>query len=47
LYEIVKAKDAYQLINPFAPARYGNGEENMPKDPSTGKPAGIALFAVH
>ncbi|MBA2435197.1 MAG: hypothetical protein M3480_04725 [Verrucomicrobiota bacterium] len=35
-----------QLINPVAPAEYGNGQERVshdPKDP--GKPKGIVLFA--
>jgi len=35
-----------QLINPAAPARYGNAQEHVshdPKDP--GKPKGIVLFA--
>ena len=47
IYAAFTAKDAYQWINPFAPSRYGGGEENMPKDPSTGRPAGVTLFVVH
>ena len=35
-----------QLINPVAPARYGNGQEHVMHDPSDpGKPKGISLFA--
>jgi len=35
-----------QLINPVAPARYGNGQEHVSHDPNDpGKPKGIVLFA--
>jgi hypothetical protein len=35
-----------QLINPVAPARYGNGQEHVMHDPNDpGKPKGISLFA--
>jgi len=35
-----------QLVNPLAPARYGNGEEHVMHDPNDpGKPKGISLFA--
>jgi hypothetical protein len=35
-----------QLINPVAPARYGNGQERVMHDPNDpGKPKGISLFA--
>jgi hypothetical protein len=47
IYAAFTSKDAYQLINPFAPSRYGHAEDNMPVDPSTGKPAGVTLFAIH
>ena len=35
-----------QLINPAAPARYGNAQEHVSHDPNDpGKPKGIVLFA--
>ena len=35
-----------QLINPAAPARYGNSQEHVSHDPNDpGKPKGIVLFA--
>jgi hypothetical protein len=35
-----------QLINPAAPARYGNAQEHVMHDPNDpGKPKGISLFA--
>ena len=35
-----------QLINPAAPAEYGNGNERVSHDPNDpGKPKGIVLFA--
>jgi hypothetical protein len=40
------AVQAVQLINPLAPARYGNGQEHVMHDPDDpGKPKGISLFA--
>ena len=35
-----------QLINPFAPVRYGSGQEHASQDPKDpGKPKGVVLFA--
>jgi hypothetical protein len=42
----IRTGNPIQLINPAAPARYGNAQEHVshdPKDP--GKPKGIVLFA--
>ena len=44
-----KLKDSrhpWQLINPFAPAEYGSGFDNVSFDPHTGLPDGILLWAV-
>ena len=41
-----RAKNPLQLINPFAPARYGTGMETVSVDPITGRAAGVALFRV-
>jgi hypothetical protein len=36
----------FQLINPAAPARYGNGEDNLVRDPITDRPSGLKLFSI-
>ncbi len=42
----IRHGNAVQLINPVAPARYGNGQEHVMHDPNDpGKPKGISLFA--
>lgn len=35
-----------QLINPFAPARYGSGEGNTARDGVTGRAEGVKVVAV-
>lgn len=42
----IRTGNPIQLINPAAPARYGNAQDHVshdPKDP--GKPKGVVLFA--
>jgi hypothetical protein len=46
LPQLRRADNPLQLINPFAPARYGNGYDNVSINPLTGRPEGIALFAI-
>ena len=42
----IRQGNPIQLINPVAPARYGNGQEHVMHDPNDpGKPKGISLFA--
>ena len=42
----IRQGNPVQLINPVAPARYGNGQEHVSHDPNDpGKPKGIVLFA--
>jgi hypothetical protein len=41
-----KADKPWQLLNPFAPARYGQGDANLTLDAMTGKPKGFTLFSV-
>jgi hypothetical protein len=43
---IRKADRPLQLINPFAPARYGDAFENVSINPLTGRPEGIVIFAI-
>jgi hypothetical protein len=46
LPQLRKADNPLQLINPFAPARYGNAFDNVSVNPLTGRPEGIVLFAI-
>ena len=46
LVQITKADNPFQLINPFAPARYGSGFSNLRIDPMTGRAQGIALLSI-
>ncbi|MDQ3199284.1 MAG: hypothetical protein M3Q46_08895 [Verrucomicrobiota bacterium] len=42
----IRTGNPIQLINPAAPARYGNAQEHVSHDPKNpGKPKGIVLFA--
>ncbi len=42
----IRTGNPIQLINPAAPARYGNGHDHVSHDPQDpGKPKGIVLFA--
>lgn len=36
----------YQLINPFAPEKYGDGYKNLSIDPKTKNARGIKVFSV-
>jgi hypothetical protein len=40
------AENPLQLINPFAPAEYGEPEADLPHDPATGRRTGLVLFSV-
>jgi hypothetical protein len=42
----IRTGQPIQLINPAAPARFGNGQEHVSHDPNDpGKPKGMVLFA--
>jgi hypothetical protein len=42
----IRTGQPIQLINPAAPARFGNAQEHVSHDPNDpGKPKGIVLFA--
>jgi hypothetical protein len=36
----------WQLINPFAPAQFGDGNDNVSVDPQTGQPTGFHLLDI-
>jgi hypothetical protein len=47
----VRSGNLLQMVNPFAPASYGYGEENVTRDPVPGDPSthqvtGLKLFAL-
>ena len=46
LVQVTKTDNPLQLINPFAPARYGSGFSNLRVDPVTGKAQGISLLTI-
>jgi hypothetical protein len=46
LPQLARTDNPLQLINPFAPARYGDGTDNVVFNPVTNRPEGIALFSV-
>lgn len=46
LPQIKRADNPWQLINPAARAKYGDGYQNVTRHPRTGRPDGIALFSL-
>jgi len=43
--QVFKTDHPLQLINPAAPARYGAAEDNVARDPITGKSSGLKVFS--
>lgn len=43
---VFKTRNPLQLINPAAPARLGNAEENVVRDPATRQVSGLKIFCV-
>jgi hypothetical protein len=44
--QALRADNPLQVINPFAPARYGSGWDNVTVDPVTGRGEGVAIFTI-
>lgn len=44
---LVRSPHPWQVFNPFAPARYGNGYENLSINPLTGQADGVTLLSFH
>ena len=42
----VRGGNPLQMLNPFAPAKYGTAEQSVIIDPDTGKWKGIKLFEI-
>ena len=45
LARAARARQPWQAINPFAPAEFGRGYENVTEDPHTRQPTGIVLVS--
>jgi hypothetical protein len=45
LVELAKTDHPWQLINPAAPAEYGSSQDNVVRDPNTGR-EGLKLFSI-
>src|SRR5262252_2441208 len=46
LIQALKTDNAFQLINPFAPAKYGSPDDNTVFNPYTKKAIGLKIFAI-
>ena len=46
LPQLLRARNPLHLINPFAPASYGNGFDNLSYDPHTRRGEGIAFLRI-
>jgi hypothetical protein len=46
LVQLSQTDNAFQLINPAAPAAYGTPEDNLVRDPITGRVSGLKLFSI-
>lgn len=43
----VRGGNPFQMLNPYAPAKYGKAEDSVILDPDTGKWRGIKLFTIN
>jgi hypothetical protein len=44
--QVAKSDQPLQWFNPLAPAKYGDGSENVDRHPRTGRPQGFRLFSI-
>ena len=44
--ELLKTRNPLQLINPAAPAKYGAPEDNVLRDPISGRVSGWKIFSI-
>ncbi len=43
----IQSKQPWQMVSPFAPASYGNGQTMVSEDPDElGRPQGLVLFGI-
>lgn len=43
---VLKTRKPLQVINPAAPARYGDAEDNVVRDPTTRRVSGLKFFCI-
>jgi hypothetical protein len=46
LVQLSRTDNPLELINPAAPLAYGSPEDNVVRDPITGKVSGLKLFSI-
>jgi hypothetical protein len=46
LVELARMDNPLQLINPAAPERYGSAEDNLMRDPASGKASGLKFLEL-
>ena len=44
--ELLNTRNPLQLVNPAAPAQYGSGEDNVLRDPISGRVSGWKIFSI-
>jgi hypothetical protein len=44
--QAVRVGNPLQLVNPAAPSRYGSAQDNMVRDPITGRSSGLSIFSI-
>ena len=44
--QVVRTSNPLQLVNPAAPARYGSAEDNVLRDPTTGRSEGLKFLSI-
>jgi hypothetical protein len=44
--QLVKAPNPLQLFNPVAPPQYGSAQDNLVRDPTTGRAFGLKIISL-
>jgi hypothetical protein len=44
--QVVKTRNPLQLVNPAAAPKYGSAEDNVLRDPTTGRASGLRIFSI-
>jgi hypothetical protein len=44
--ELLNIRNPLQLVNPAAPAKYGSAEDNVLRDPISGRVSGWKIFSI-
>jgi hypothetical protein len=46
LVQLVRSPRPLQMVNPAAPAEYGNAEQNVSRNPVSGRASGLNFFSI-